>query len=90
MRHRQALVFAHRRLSRLHQAPLQRVFPKRQERLGRIAVVDWLTGLIGLIGITSLAILFTWKVSNPLLIAVAAAVGLVAFPILHPAWVMVR
>jgi chromate transporter len=55
--------------------------------LGRIAVGDWLTVLIG---ITSLAILFTWKVSNPLLIAVAAAVGLVAFPILHPAWVMVR
>jgi chromate transporter len=55
--------------------------------LGRIAVGDWLTVLIG---ITSLAILFTWKVSNALLIAVAAAVGLVAFPILHPAWVMVR
>ncbi len=48
--------------------------------LGRIAIGDWLTLLIG---ITSLAILFTWKVSNPLLMAVAAIVGLVAFPILH-------
>ena len=55
--------------------------------LGRIAIGDWLTVLIGL---TSLAVLFTWKVSNPLLMAVAAAVGLVAFPILHPAWVMVK
>jgi chromate transporter len=55
--------------------------------LGRIAIGDWLTLLIG---ITSLAILFTWKVSNPLLMAVAAVVGLVAFPILHPAWVMVK
>src|SRR5664280_100102 len=33
--------------------------------LGRIAVGDWLTALIGLV---SLAILFRWKVSNPLLI----------------------
>ena len=55
--------------------------------LGRIAIGDWLTVLIGL---TSLAVLFTWKVSNPLLMAVAAVVGLVAFPILHPAWVMVK
>ena len=55
--------------------------------LGRIAIGDWLTVLIG---ITSLAILFTWKVSNPLLMAAAAIVGLVAFPILHPAWLMVK
>ena len=55
--------------------------------LGRVAIGDWLTVLIGL---TSLAVLFTWKVSNPLLMAVAAVVGLVAFPILHPAWVMVK
>ena len=55
--------------------------------LGRIAIGDWLTVLIGL---TALAVLFTWKVSNPLLMAVAAVVGLVAFPILHPAWVMVK
>ena len=55
--------------------------------LGRIAIGDWLTALIGLI---SLAVLFRWKVSNPLLMATTAAVGLIAFPMLHPAWVMVR
>jgi chromate transporter len=55
--------------------------------LGRIAIGDWLTALIGLI---SLAILFRWKIVNPLLIAAAAAVGLIAFPLLQPAWIMVR
>jgi chromate transporter len=55
--------------------------------LGKIAIGDWLTVLIALV---SLAVLFRWKISNPLLIAVAAAVGLIAFPILQPAWVMVR
>lgn len=55
--------------------------------LGRIAIGDWLTILIGL---TALAALFRWKVSNPLLIAVTAAVGLIAFPLMHPAWVMVK
>ena len=55
--------------------------------LGRIAIGDWLTALIGLI---SLAILFRWKIVNPLLIAAAAAVGLIAFPLLQPAWVIVR
>jgi chromate transporter len=55
--------------------------------LGRVAIGDWLTVLIGLL---SLAALFRWKVSNPLLMAVTATVGLVAFPLLHPAWVMVR
>jgi len=55
--------------------------------LGRIAIGDWLTILIGL---ASLAVLFRWKVSNPLLMATAAVVGLIAFPLLHPAWVMVR
>jgi chromate transporter len=54
--------------------------------LGRIAIGDWLTILIGL---ASLAVLFRWKVSNPLLMATAAAVGLIAFPLLRPAWVMV-
>ncbi len=55
--------------------------------LGKIAIGDWLTILIALV---SLAVLFRWKVSNPLLIAVAAAVGLIAFPLLQPAWVMIR
>jgi chromate transporter len=55
--------------------------------LGRIAVGDWLTALIGLV---SLAILFRWKVSNPLLIAATAVVGLIAFPLLQPAWVLTK
>ena len=55
--------------------------------LGRIAIGDWLTILIGL---TALVTLFRWKVSNPLLMAVTALIGLIAFPLLHPAWVMVR
>jgi len=55
--------------------------------LGRIAIGDWLTALVGA---GSLAALFRWKVSNPLLIAVAAAVGLLAYPLLQPGWVMVK
>jgi chromate transporter len=55
--------------------------------LGRIAIGDWLTALIGL---ASLAALFRWKVSNPLLIGVTAMIGLSAFPLLQPTWVMVQ
>jgi chromate transporter len=55
--------------------------------LGRIAIGDWLTALIGL---ASLAVLFRWKVSNPLLIAATAVIGLIAFPLIQPAWVMVK
>lgn len=55
--------------------------------LGKIAVGDWLTALIGL---ASLAILFRWKVSNPLLICATAVIGLIAYPILQPNWVMVH
>lgn len=54
-------------------------------RLGKIAIGDWLTALIGIV---SLAVLFRWKVSNPLLIAATAVIGLVAYPILQPAWVL--
>jgi chromate transporter len=55
--------------------------------LGRIAIGDWLTALIG---IASLAALFRWTISNPLLIAVTAVIGLIAFPLLQPGWVMVK
>jgi chromate transporter len=55
--------------------------------LGRIAIGDWLTALVGIV---SLAVLFRWKVSNPLLIAATAVVGLIAFPLLEPGWVMVK
>jgi chromate transporter len=55
--------------------------------LGRIAIGDWLTALIG---IASLTVLFRWKVSNPALMAATAVIGLIAFPLLQPTWVMVR
>jgi chromate transporter len=55
--------------------------------LGKIAIGDWLTALIG---IASLAVLFRWKVSNPALIAVTAIIGLIAFPLLQPGWVLVK
>jgi chromate transporter len=55
--------------------------------LGRIAIGDWLTALIGA---ASLTILFRWKVSNPALIAATAAIGLAAYPLLQPAWVFVK
>jgi chromate transporter len=55
--------------------------------LGRFAIGDWLTALIGL---ASLVVLFRWKANNPLLIAATSVVGLVAFPLLQPMWVMVK
>jgi len=55
--------------------------------LGRIAIGDWLTALVAL---ASLVVLFRWKVSNPLLIACAAVIGLVAYPLLQPGWVFVK
>jgi chromate transporter len=55
--------------------------------LARIAIGDWLTALVGL---ASLVVLFRWKVANPVLVAAAAGVGLVAFPLLQPAWVFVK
>src|SRR2546421_913883 len=55
--------------------------------LGRIAIGDWLTALIGL---ASLGVLFRWRVSNPVLIAVTALIGVIAFPLLNPTWVFVK
>jgi chromate transporter len=55
--------------------------------LGRIAIGDWLTVLVAA---GSLAVLFKTKVSNPMLVGVTAVIGLIAFPILQPAWVFVR
>jgi len=55
--------------------------------LGKIAIGDWLTALIAA---GSLAVLFRFKVSNPLLIGVTAVIGLIAFPLLQPDWVMVK
>src|SRR5258708_12180829 len=53
--------------------------------LGRIAIGDWLTVLIGVV---SLAVLFRCKLSTSLLIHATAVVGLIAFPLLQPTWVM--
>jgi chromate transporter len=55
--------------------------------LSRIAIGDWFTLLVA---VMALAALFRWKLSNPLLMAVSAVAGLIAFPLLHPVWVMVR
>lgn len=55
--------------------------------LGKIAIGDVLTAPLALI---SLVLLFRFKISNPMLIASAAIVGLTAFPILHPTWVMLK
>jgi len=55
--------------------------------LGKIAIGDWLTALIGLV---SLLVLFRWKVSNPILVAATAAIGLITFPLLNPTWVFLK
>ena len=55
--------------------------------LGKIAIGDWLTALIAA---GCLAVLFRFKVSNPALIGATAVIGLIAFPILRPAWVFVQ
>lgn len=55
--------------------------------LGKIAIGDWLTALIAVL---SLVVLVRWKVSNPILVAATAMIGLVAFPLLEPAWVFVK
>ena len=55
--------------------------------LGKIAIGDVVTALIAL---GALATLFRFKVSNPVLIAIAAVIGLIAYPQLQPHWVMVR
>ena len=49
--------------------------------LGQVAIGDWLTVLIAVV---SLAVLFRWKVNNPLLIVATAVIGLIAFPFLQP------
>jgi len=55
--------------------------------LGKIAIGDALTVALGL---GALGLLFRFKISNPVLIAAAAVIGLVAFPILKPTWVMLK
>jgi hypothetical protein len=45
---------------------------------------------LALIAAGSLAVLFDWTVSNPLLVAATAAIELIAFTILQPTWVLVK
>jgi hypothetical protein len=54
--------------------------PSERGRLGELVSYFPRLGLLG----------FGGKVSNPLLIAATAVVGLLAFPILEPSWVMVK
>ncbi len=55
--------------------------------LGRIAIGDWLTALVA---IASLVALARWKVTNPVLVAVTAIIGLIGFEILKPTWIFVK
>ncbi len=55
--------------------------------LGKLAIGDVVTALLALV---SLVLLFRFKIANPALIAAAAVIGLVAFPLLRPTWVMLK
>ncbi|MEO8927549.1 MAG: chromate efflux transporter [Caulobacteraceae bacterium] len=55
--------------------------------LAKVAIGDALTGLIAVV---ALGLLFRFRIANPILIAGAAVVGLIAFPWLRPAWVMIK
>jgi chromate transporter len=55
--------------------------------LGKIAIGDALTLALALL---ALVLLFRFKISNPVLIAAAAVIGLIAFPLLKPTWVMLK
>jgi chromate transporter len=55
-----------------------------------VALKLGLTWFTILIAEAALAALFRWKVSNPLLIAATAAAGLIAFPLIHPTWMMLK
>jgi chromate transporter len=55
--------------------------------LAKIAIGDVLTALVAL---AALVLLFRTEIPNPALIAAAAVIGLVAYPMLRPAWVMLK
>jgi chromate transporter len=38
----------------------------------------------------NMVVLFRWNLNNPALVAVAAIIGLIAFPFLQPAWIFVK
>jgi chromate transporter len=55
--------------------------------LARIAIGDWLTALIAVV---STAVLFKWKVSNPVLMLATALLGYLSFPLMQPSWVLLK
>jgi chromate transporter len=55
--------------------------------LGRIAIGDWVTALIATV---CLAALFRWKVQSPVLILITGIIGVIAYPLLQPTWVMFK
>lgn len=55
--------------------------------LAKIAIGDVFTAVMA---VTALGLLFRFKVSYPLITGAAAVIGLIAYPILQPHWVMVR
>ena len=55
--------------------------------LGKFAIGYWLTAAIGIV---SLAVLFRWRISSPLLVAATVVVGLSAHPWLQPACAAVK
>ena len=55
--------------------------------LGRTVIGDVLTGAIA---VAALVLLFRFKISNPILVAGAAVIGLVAYPLIHPSWVLLK
>ena len=55
--------------------------------LGRTVIGDALTAAIALV---ALVLLFRFKISNPILIAGAAVIGLIAYPLIQPGWVLLK
>lgn len=55
--------------------------------LGRTVIGDALTVVVA---IAALVLLFRFKISNPILIAGAAIVGLIAYPLIQPSWVLLK
>jgi chromate transporter len=61
--------------------------PRRLRPLDKIAIGDLSTALIAA---GNLPVLFRWKLSNLLLVAVTVALGLIALPLLQPTWARVK
>ena len=55
--------------------------------LGKIAIGDLVTALLAVV---ALVLLFRFKIPNPALIGAAGVIGLIAYPMLKPAWVMLK